>query len=484
VNQIDADLMSAIIGSAALPGDPLDVNGDGVITADDIATCQAPPPPPQLPSISVDKTTLVFDDVSGDPTPAAQTIQLTGSQPNLQFTVSTNGTPWLVESPATGATNATLSVNIDPTKVQIGNTSAIMTITGTKTNPGQINVTIVLHVLEPPRLTLTPSILTFQWVQGAKLPAAQVVTVGSVTRNQAFTAKTSDPWIQVTPASGQTLSAEQISVVGIEKFAAGKYQGTASFTATNGPPQNVQVNLIVLPSPPVLTVTGVTNAASGQGGAIAAGEELNVVGLYFGPAQLVKNQPTGVYSTSLADTAVLFEGVPSPMLEVVNGRAKVVAPFFLDGRTSANVQVVYQGIVSNGVVVNVAKSAPGVFTADGTGQGEALAVNADGTANSAANAAARGTKVKFYIAGGGQLNPAGFDGKVASAPLASLAQTATVRIGGQAADVSLAGDADGQVQGYVEVDVTVPQGIQPGNAPVVVTIGGSQSQAGVTLAVK
>ena len=37
---------------------------------------------------------------------------------------------------------------------------------------------------------------------------------------------------------------------------------------------------------------------------------------------------------------------------------------------------------------------------------------------------------------------------------------------------------------YVEVDVTVPQGIQPGNAPVVVSIAGNQSQAAVTLAVK
>jgi uncharacterized protein (TIGR03437 family) len=474
VNQIDADLMSQISGSIALPGDPLDVNGDGVIDAKDIAICQAPPPPPQLPTISVDKTTLVFDYVSGDPAPTAQTIQVTGSQPNLQFQVSTNGTPWLVVTPLSGATNATLKVTIDPTKVQIGNTSTFLTILGQNTSPGQINVTIVLHVLEPPRLTLIPNILTFQWQQGARLPAAQTVTVGSVTRNQPFTATTSDPWIQVTPASGQTLSAEQVSVVGIEKFPSGKYQGNAVFTATAGPPQNVQVNLIVLPSPPVIAAPGVTSAASGQPGAIAAGEELNVTGLYFGPAQLVKNQPTGVYSTSLADTTVLFEGVPSPVLEVENGRAKVVAPFFLDGRTTATVQVVYQGIVSNSVVLTVAKSAPGVFTADGTGKGQAL-VSGD---------AVRGGKLTIYITGGGQLSPGGFDGRVAADPLAKLAQTATVQIGGQPADVSSAGDVAGQVQGYAGIEVTVPQNIQPGNAAVVVTIGGNPSQAGVTVAVK
>jgi hypothetical protein len=85
-------------------------------------------------------------------------------------------------------------------------------------------VSVVVHVLEPPRLSLTPSTLTFQWQQGAKLPAAQTVNVGAVTRSLPFTATASTSWITVTPASGQTTLPVSVGVAGIEKFVAGTYK--------------------------------------------------------------------------------------------------------------------------------------------------------------------------------------------------------------------------------------------------------------------
>jgi uncharacterized protein (TIGR03437 family) len=44
----------------------------------------------------------------------------------------------------------------------------------------------------------------------------------------------------------------------------------------------------------------------------------------------------------------------------------------------------------------------------------ALALNQDGTANSSANAAPPGSIVVLYITGGGQTNPAGVDGQIAT----------------------------------------------------------------------
>jgi uncharacterized protein (TIGR03437 family) len=169
-----------------------------------------------------------------------------------------------------------------------------------------------------------------------------------------------------------------------------------------------------------------------------------------------------------------FDGVPGPMLWVQTGKAEVVVPFFLDGRTTTNLQVVYKGVVSANVPLAVAKTAPGIFTADGTGTGPAMVVG-DGT---------RGTTLSFFLTGGGVLTPPGFDGRIAAAPLAKLAQAVSVQLGGQTVQATLAGDADGMVEGFVKVDVVVPQNVAAGPAALSATIGGATSQPMVTVTVK
>jgi uncharacterized protein (TIGR03437 family) len=132
----------------------------------------------------------------------------------------------------------------------------------------------------------------------------------------------------------------------------------------------------------------------------------------------------------------------------------------------------------------VALTAPGIFTADSTGSGQAAVLNQDGSLNSASNPASPGTIITLYATGEGQTNPAGVDGKIAnSAPYPAPIQPVSVLIGDLAGVVQYAGAAPQLVAGVMQVNVQVPTGIAASAAvPVVLTVGGVASPA-VTIAV-
>ena len=57
--------------------------------------------------------------------------------------------------------------------------------------------------------------------------------------------------------------------------------------------------------------------------------------------------------------------------------------------------VSYQGRPAVPVIVPIAASAPGLFTVDATGRGQATAFNNDGSSNSAANPAKTGSVISL-----------------------------------------------------------------------------------------
>jgi uncharacterized protein (TIGR03437 family) len=128
---------------------------------------------------------------------------------------------------------------------------------------------------------------------------------------------------------------------------------------------------------------------------------------------------------------------------------------------------------------------PGIFTSNQSGTGQAAALNQDGTPNSEANPAARGSTVSLFATGEGQTTPAGADGRIAGTVLPQPNLAVTAQIGGISAKVSYAGGASGIVAGGFQINVEIPAGVTPGSAvPVVVSVGTVNSRAGVTIAVK
>ena len=263
--------------------------------------------------------------------------------------------------------------------------------------------------------------------------------------------------------------------------------GSNSIAATF--PANSITMLVIPPASYAVakpTVAAVTNAAS-YGSAIAPGQMVIVWGASMGPAALttLALDANGMVANSLSGVRVLFDGVPAPLIYVSAKQIAAVTPYFGTVSSTTHVQVEYQGVRSDPFALSVSPTAPGLFTADSTGSGQGAILNADGiTHNSSQNPAPRGTYVSLWGTGEGITDPPGVDGRLAvgvyPAPLAKV----SVQIGGITTDVSYAGAAPGMCPGMIQINAKVPANVAPGNnVPVVVTIGGTQMQSGVTMAV-
>jgi uncharacterized protein (TIGR03437 family) len=214
---------------------------------------------------------------------------------------------------------------------------------------------------------------------------------------------------------------------------------------------------------------------------VAPGEILVLHGICMGPASTLfaSFDSNGVLPSELAETQVIFDDVPAPLLFAQNGQVELIAPYELAGKSVASMRVTNQGHSAT-AQVSVIDAWAGIFTVDGF---NAAAANSDGTLNSAANPAARGESIALYATGLGQTKPAGVDGKLVKGLVTTVAAV-TVTIGGQNAKVLFAGDAPGFV-GLSQINVVVPQAATPGpSVPVTVVAAGNASAQTVAIAVK
>jgi len=160
-------------------------------------------------------------------------------------------------------------------------------------------------------------------------------------------------------------------------------------------------------------------------------------------------------------------------------------------------------VIANGTnppaatTVTIAPVAPGIFTADGSGVGQAAAINTAATSglvtlNSSTNPAKIGDTVSLFLTGEGDYVAAPISGStntgyiipVSLAPLPQMAPLPTVKIGGVDAStgISYAGVVPGSIIGVFQINVVVPVGSATGaSVPLIVTISGVQTPGGVTL---
>jgi uncharacterized protein (TIGR03437 family) len=131
----------------------------------------------------------------------------------------------------------------------------------------------------------------------------------------------------------------------------------------------------------------------------------------------------------------------------MRSRAAIV-PFAAGSHDST----IVQGVTSAPVALPVAANTPAIFTVGSSGKGQAAILNQDYSTNSASIPADRGSTVMIYATGaGGAMAQAAIDGRIATAPLATLLQATTVRIGGMIAPVIYAGAAPGLVNGILQI---------------------------------
>lgn len=276
-------------------------------------------------------------------------------------------------------------------------------------------------------------------------------------------------------------------------FGNGKSGGdTNTLYIAAGQPNGSSVarGLIAAIAPP-LAISSVINAASGLAGNVAPGEIVLINGQSVGPSPSVTSAIAGQTSlpttagaaTPVNTTTVTFNGTAAPIVYAGAGGTAVQVPYEISGSTSASIALTV-GVQKTTLMAPVAATAPGLFTLDFSGKGAVVALNADGSLNSAANAAARGSSVMLFATGEGVTKPGDMDGVVETDASRVPVATLTATIGGLDATVASDTSFPKDVSGVLELTVTVPAGSSTGAVPVLINAGGVGTTQATTIFVK
>lgn len=171
----------------------------------------------------------------------------------------------------------------------------------------------------------------------------------------------------------------------------------------------------------------ISNAASHTFGPVTAGELLELSGNGLGPEQGMMPNATlqTPYPTRASDVQVTFDGTPTPILWAQDRQVNVVAPWSLNTMRDTQVCVTYRDVALKCVSWPTVGWTPGVFMNNGTTF--AVALNQDGSVNSAANPAASGSIVSVFVNGLGSIAPEQANGALINLPLANNVFAATVQ---------------------------------------------------------
>lgn len=241
---------------------------------------------------------------------------------------------------------------------------------------------------------------------------------------------------------------------------------------------------------PELSPSSIVSAAGHRGGAVSPGEIIVLHPLNAGPATLVAMawDKSGHAFTSLAETRVLFDGQPAPLVYVVAGEIGAIVPFELADRSSTNVVVEYQGKPSAPVSVPVVAAKPAMFTQNRVGTGEAGILNETGCCNSEVNPAARGSWVTVYATGTGPYAQPLATGSIAAFqkpedyPRPKLPVRLTV--GGVPAELAFVAASPHTVAGLLQINFRVPANAPLGAAELVLSVGNAESTSLATMFVR
>jgi uncharacterized protein (TIGR03437 family) len=237
---------------------------------------------------------------------------------------------------------------------------------------------------------------------------------------------------------------------------------------------------------PDIPPSAVADAASLSSGPVSPGEMIVISAKDIGsPAEIAWSfDEAGSVSSTVSGVRVAFDGVSAPLMKASADQLSVMVPFAVSGRDYTNMEVTSGNRTSPPVTLPVGPANPAIFTADGSGKGQALAVlNSNGKSNTAAALAQAGEVLSLWLNGAGLLKGSLADGSAVTQAI-PLAASVKVTVGGVPAKVEYCGSAPGAVAGIVRLDIRVPDGVHGTEVPVVATIGESRSTPEVTLALQ
>ena len=251
--------------------------------------------------------------------------------------------------------------------------------------------------------------------------------------------------------------------------------GTSKFTASA---------IFGLTSTPLVSAGGVTNGASFAGGGVSPGEIVTVFGFNLGADLATAQVRDGKLTTQIAGVSVLFDGIPAPLIYSSAKTLAAIVPYEVAGKASTMMTVQFGSRTSTPLQLSVVDAAPGLFTTNASGAGQAAALNQDGSLNSPSNPAHPGEVIVLFGTGEGLVRPLPANGAIAGSPAPAPVLSSAVMIGGKPARVLYAAGAPGQTAGLIQINVEIPSDLPRNHhTPIVWTEGQRPCQPGVTIAI-
>ena len=437
-------------------------------------------------SLTASASSVAISHVRGAPAPAPTTLSFTSSGAVLSYSASAAGGSWLTVSPKSGIAfpsfPGTIALTINPAGLPPGPYKATITVAApqasNKSQTVAVNLTVgpglpVLTAVWPPRVTegaaaTTVTLTGANFFSGSVVKAGAATLIASVLGDSAATA---------------VIPAELMATFGAV--------GLVVSNPGTGGGDSQSVSLVVGAAVP--SVAALVNGASFVDGPVAPGEMVTLFGARLGPDSLtsfVAPAPGSGIATSLAGTTVFFDGTAAPILFTSARQVAVMVPYDVAGKTIVQILVEFGGSLSSVVARSVAASAPGLFSAAGSGSGQLAAFVVDEstgafTLNSETATVPKGGIVVFYATGEGIPTPASGDGRIVTTASPAPNPALSLQIGGATATVLYAGGVAGLVSGIIQINARIPTTITASKAtPVVLTVNGVASPSGATIGIK
>jgi len=220
---------------------------------------------------------------------------------------------------------------------------------------------------------------------------------------------------------------------------------------------------------PAITSGGVVDAATNNAGnGMAPGSYISIYGSDL--ADTTAPLTTPYLPLALAGMAVSFDAggqsYPGHLSFASPGQINVQIPWELQGQSSAQMKVIYQGNLYSALyTVRLAQYSPGSFAI----------TDQNGGLISSSNAAKRGQVIVIYANGLGPVSSPPASGDPApSTPLSRCITNPTLTIGGVQANIEFCGLTPGFV-GLYQLNVTVPSGVPAGTQPLVISAGNNST---------
>jgi uncharacterized protein (TIGR03437 family) len=450
------------------------------------------------PGIGVSSNAVSFEASTAAARTANQILQVSntggGTLNWTATTETTTGGSWLSISPASGSNAGTITVGARVTGLARGTYNGRITLTApaAANSPQYVSVSLTLRDPGVPLIRVSPAALTFTAMTETRSLVPERLDIvnggeGSLNWRAQMTIFNGGAWLSAGPLSGAVPAAMTISA-DPSGLPPGSYAARLTFTAdgAGNSPLEVPIQLLVRRPQPLFDPRGVVHGATFRPTFLAAGQIVTIFGAELGPEPGVGfelDPVTGRMPDTLAGTRITFDGLAAPLFYASSTQVNFQVPVELAGRSSTRMVVSAEGLEPAEATLPLREAAPGVFTINGT---QAAALNEDGTLNSAANPAPRGSVIQLFLSGQGQTDPPLETGMPAplAPPFPAPLLPVTVTMDGAAARVVWTGAAPGFV-GLLQVNVEVPAGLTPSSqVNLAVLVGPNPANQRVTVAVR